>query len=204
MAQRAAREAAPRAPSVAAELLEQALRLVDPSDPRADELTAERVAVLVRSGRAAEAEALARDRLLWAPTSDVAGHLRWGLASALQMQGRLAEALEETLRAVRAPGLAPWRRARLLSEASQWSFYTGDPATARSLAEEAIHAGEGHRDGVAVCLGLTALSRIALDELEFARAISLSSQHSRGHATAGCSARASTGSTRPSISEAPC
>ena len=174
--QRAAREAAPRAPTVAAELLEQALRLVEPSDPRRDELTAERVAALVRSGRPAEAEALARERLAWAPNSDVAGRLRWGLAAALQVQGRLREALEETLKAVDARGLAAWRRARLLAEASQWSFYTGDPAKARALAEEAITAGEHHGDHVATCLGLTALSRIALDELEFDRAISLARQ----------------------------
>ena len=89
--QRAAREAAPRAPSVAADLFEQALRLVDPSDPRRDELTAERVAALVRSDRAGEAEAMARERLVWAPNSVVAGHLRWGLAAALQVQSRLRE-----------------------------------------------------------------------------------------------------------------
>ncbi|HEX2046472.1 MAG TPA: AAA family ATPase [Acidimicrobiales bacterium] len=174
--QRAARETAPRAPGVAAGLLERALSLVEPSDQRGDELTAERVAALVRGGRPAEAETLARERLVWAPDSAVAGHLRWGLAAALQMQGRLGEALEETLRAVGARGLAPWRRARLLAEASQWSFYTGDPEKASALAEEAIAAGQGHDDDVAVCLGLTALSRIALDRLEFPQAIALSSQ----------------------------
>ena len=63
-----------------------------------------------------------------------------------------------------------------MAEASQWSFYTGDPTKARTLAEEAITAGELHGDYAAVCLGLTALSRIALNELALARAISLSSQ----------------------------
>ena len=51
------------------------------------------------------------------------------------------------MRTVNASGLAAGRRARLQAEASQWTFYTGDPATATLLAEEAI-------------------SRIGLDELD--------------------------------------
>lgn len=169
----AAREAAPRSAAVAAELLEHGLRLVDPSDARRDRLTGELVAALVRSGRPVEAESLARQRLVLAPSTGEAGILRWGLAAALQVQGRLREALDETLAAADERGLPPWRRARLVAEAAQWSFYSGDRAQAAALADRAIASGERYGDDAAVCLGLTALSRIALDEADFGRAVAL-------------------------------
>lgn len=189
--QRAAREAAPRSAPAAAELLEHCLRLADPSDPRGDELAGELVAALVRSGRPEEAESLARQRLVLAPSTGEAARLRWGLAAALQIQGRLREALNQTLAAAGDHGIPPWRRARLLAEAAQWSFYSGDRAQAAALAHQAITSGEGSGDDVAVCLALTALSRLALDEVDFDRAVALGRRAVQRAAESGVDRRTS-------------
>jgi hypothetical protein len=57
---RAARDEAPRAPAVAADLLEQALALTDAQDPDRDLLLAERAENLMWSGRLTDAEAICR------------------------------------------------------------------------------------------------------------------------------------------------
>lgn len=189
--QRAAREAAPRSAAAAAELLEHCLRLADPSDPRGDELHGELVAALVRSGHPVEAESRARQRLVLAPSTGETGRLRWGLAAALQVQGRLREALDHTLAAADDQLVPPWRRARLLAEAAQWSFYTGDRARATALAHEAITSGERSGNDAAVCLALTALSRLALDEADFDRAVALGRRSVQRAAESGIDRRTS-------------
>ena len=171
--QRAAREAAPGSPGVAAGLLEQALALLDGSDRRSDQIGAELVAALVRCGRPTQAEALGRDILDRESDTEIAGSVRWGLAEALQMQGRFPEALAQVEEATGATGLSEGRRARLLADAALWRYYTGDPSAARTAAEQAITAGELSGDDIAVCLGLSALSRVAVDELDLSQGITL-------------------------------
>ncbi len=116
---RAARGIASRSPSSAVEFLLRAMDLVDPSDPLRDELTAELVAALVWSGRSVDAERAAREALSRTVTSQSAGNLRWALAEAVAVQGRLGEALEHIEAAVREPGIPEWRRPRLMAAASQ-------------------------------------------------------------------------------------
>ena len=57
---RAARQAAPRSPDVAAELLDRAVRLMAPGDPGRDRLLAERASSLMWAGRIADAETACR------------------------------------------------------------------------------------------------------------------------------------------------
>jgi tetratricopeptide (TPR) repeat protein len=170
--QRAARQAAPLAPAVAAELLERALQLADPSDPCRDTLRAELAAALVWSGRPRDAEKLARQTLA-DPAGVAAGSLQWALAEALQVQGRLHEALPYIEAAAGHPGLPEGQRARLLADAAQWRFYTGDADAAAVLAHHAVAAGEACSDDIAVCLGLSALSRMATERLDLPEGISL-------------------------------
>ena len=81
---RAAREAAPRSPDVAADLLDRAVGLMAPWDPGRDRLLAERVSGLTWAGRIADAEATCRlllDRNLddpWrAPSGYISGTSCW-------------------------------------------------------------------------------------------------------------------------------
>ena len=170
---RAARSAAPRAPGSATDLLRSAVDLVDPSYEQSDELVAELVASLVWSGQAPEAEKLAIETLPRVHDSGTLGSLRWSLAVASAMQGKLPEALSHTQAAAEEPGLPRWRRARLLADASQWRFYTGDVDGAQTVAQRAIEEGSSCGDEVATALGYSALSRVAMERCDFALAISL-------------------------------
>src|ERR1700751_3796549 len=60
---RAARQAAPRSPDVAADLLGRAAGLMTPGDPGRDGLLAERASSLMWAGRVADAEAPCRSLL---------------------------------------------------------------------------------------------------------------------------------------------
>lgn len=169
---RAARTAAPRSPSSAAELLRRALTLHDPNDAKADEVAAELVSSLVWAGEAPEAESLAVE-LLTRVGEETSANLRWALAIACAMQGRLGDALKHTEDAVDDPALNARHRARLLAEASQWRFYTGDIAGADEVARRAIAAGEGCGDPVAIASALCAMSRVAMERCDFGSAVSL-------------------------------
>ena len=171
-----ARSIAPRSPSSAAALLQRGLELSDASDPMSYYLVADLVAALVRSGRPHDAERLAREALERVSTSEMVGSLRWGLASAMAVQGRLQEALQHTEAALEEPSFPKERRPRLLADASQWRFYTGDLQGAHQAAEQAISAGEEHGDDVAICLGLSALSRVAMERCQLESAISLANE----------------------------
>lgn len=73
---RAASEAAPRWPAVAADLLERAVGLADPADPGRDRLLVERAAALMWSGRLSDAEAACRSLLDRDPDPSVAAPTR--------------------------------------------------------------------------------------------------------------------------------
>jgi hypothetical protein len=103
---RAGREAAPRAPAVAAELLERALALTRPDAPSYEEVRAERVEPLVWSGRGADVEALCREALARGGGAERENHFRLGLARGLQTQGRLLEAHAEFERLACSPSVA--------------------------------------------------------------------------------------------------
>ena len=80
---RAAREAAPRAPAVAVELLQRALEFADPTDPGRDGLLAEQAVSLMWSGRLADAEALCRNVLGRGHLPDLDAMLRLCLVQTL-------------------------------------------------------------------------------------------------------------------------
>ncbi len=103
---RAAREAAPRAPAVAADLLAAALDLTAPDDPvTVRDILAELVPPLMWTGRGAAVEAVCRQALAAGHSHDREGLFRFGLARALFIQGRLAEARAAFEDAAQSPGV---------------------------------------------------------------------------------------------------
>lgn len=152
--ERAAREAAPRGAQVAAELLEEALRLSDPSDPGGKRLVAELALNLAAAGRHARAQELCREALEDHPPPEAEGALRLCLAESLLDQGRLADALEQAQRVAQAPELSERDRARALGWLAVGVFFTRDQAATVAAATRAREAGEraGHAGVVAKAL----------------------------------------------------
>jgi len=152
--ERAAREAAPRGAQVAAELLEEALRLCDPSDPGRRRLVADLALNLAAAGRHDQAQELCRETLEDDPSPAVEGALRLCLAESLMDQGRLREALEQAQRVAQAPELSERDRARALSWLTAGVFFSRDQAATVAAATRAREAGEraGHAGVVATAL----------------------------------------------------
>jgi Tetratricopeptide repeat len=92
---RAANQAAPRSPAVAAELLERAIGLADPADPGRDRLLVDRAGALMWSGRLPEAEAALRSLLDREHDPSVEGQARILLSRTLGTQGRMRDTLRE-------------------------------------------------------------------------------------------------------------
>jgi tetratricopeptide (TPR) repeat protein len=111
--QRAARQAAPRAPAVAVELLGRALELAGPSAPARGGLLAEQAVSLMWSGRLADAEAVCRQVLGRTHDTETDATLRLCLVQTLLGRGRVEEALEETEAAVASGQLSNPERVRL-------------------------------------------------------------------------------------------
>ncbi|HYZ47242.1 MAG TPA: LuxR C-terminal-related transcriptional regulator, partial [Actinomycetota bacterium] len=168
---RAGRRVAARAPSVAADFLRRALELSDPADPVTAEIGAELAVSLALAGQPAEALARAHDALALARDPATVGLLRWVLGSASAVLGRLTDALHYTELAAREEGLPPGRRARLLADVSQWRFYTGDVDEAETAARSAVAEGRRSGDEIAVGLGMSALSRVAMERGDLDEAI---------------------------------
>jgi DNA-binding CsgD family transcriptional regulator/energy-coupling factor transporter ATP-binding protein EcfA2 len=185
---RAAREAAPRSPATAVQLLERARELVGPVPGQADPLLAELAVALAWAGRLAEAEELGVQVLRRRPEPEVAGALRCGLVYALAWQGRPVEALKHT---VLGPDerLSEWDEALLGAEAAAASLFAFDLKTAGARASEAASAAERLGHDVALCHALTVLSWVTLfagrphEATELAgRAVAIADRSSSGEA----------------------
>jgi len=111
--QRAARQAAPRAPTVAVDLLGRALELAGPADPARDGLLAEQAVSLMWAGRLADAEATCREVLARTHDRDTAAMLRLCLMQTLLGRGRIEQALQEVETAVASQQLSDPERVRL-------------------------------------------------------------------------------------------
>jgi DNA-binding NarL/FixJ family response regulator len=168
---RAGREAGPRAPAVAAELLERALALTSPDAPFYDEVRMELVEPLVWSGRGADVEALCREALGRAGGAERENHFRLGLARGLLTQGRLLEARAEYERLARAPSLAEPARLLVAAYAANLGAFLGADEAAESAAAVLDAAADGPAAAIArIALAATALfsghSDVALGRLD--------------------------------------
>jgi hypothetical protein len=173
---RAARQAAPRAPSVAAELLGRAVTLIDAPDPARDELQVEQINALVWSGHVAEAEALARRLLEGHLRPDAEASLRLYLGRALTLQGEVQHALMVLETAT--CGLTNTDEDRTLLQATAaWPrALSGDLDGAQTAGAAASAEAERLGNDVAWCTAAGALSAVALFRGHLDDAVSLAVQ----------------------------
>jgi DNA-binding CsgD family transcriptional regulator len=144
---RAAREAAPRSPEVAADLLGQAAGLMTPGDPGRVRLLAEQATSLMWAGRLADAEAACRSLLGRNLDPSLHGAVRARLGHVLLAAGQARDGLCELERACQSPPLTGAERAEALAWASLARLTLADldgAAEAAALARPAAVAAGDH------------------------------------------------------------
>jgi DNA-binding CsgD family transcriptional regulator len=158
---RAAREALSCSPQVAVELLDRAVELSGTGHPAREEMLADRALALSWAGRADEALGAARAMLAASIGAPLEGRLRLGLARALLVQGRWADAARELeIVAARSDG-SRMAAARLLGDAALARAHCGELGRAVALAEEAMAIGQQLGDELAQSIALSSLAVVA-------------------------------------------
>ncbi len=158
---RAAREAAARAPDVAADLLARAAGLMDPSDPGRDRLLTERASSLMLAGRIADAEAACELLLDSGHDPLVEGLVRICLGHALLAAGRASDALQELERAVESPSLTDTERASAQAWAGLARLWLGDLGGAAATAEQAWQAATAAGEHLSTSIAMTSLAGVS-------------------------------------------
>jgi DNA-binding CsgD family transcriptional regulator/tetratricopeptide (TPR) repeat protein len=172
---RAAREAVPRSPQVAVELLDRAIMLGGLANPGHDEMLAERALALTWAGRAEEAAQQARAMLAASPGGLLEQRLRLALAQALLVQGRWAESAQDLETLAARAGTVGAERGRLLGDAALARAHLGDLKQALSLAQAAARIGEQVGDELTRSVALSSRAVVAhfearhLDSVEASR-----------------------------------
>jgi DNA-binding CsgD family transcriptional regulator len=159
---RAARQAAPRSPEVAADLLSRAARLMAAGDPGRDRLLAERASSLMWAGRSADAEAACRLLLGRDLDPSLEGAVRACLGHALLTGGQAPEGLCELERACQSPLLTGAERAEAQAWASFARMLAADLDGAAAAAGEAWAAAVSARDDVATSIAMATLAMNSL------------------------------------------
>ncbi|HTQ93276.1 MAG TPA: AAA family ATPase [Streptosporangiaceae bacterium] len=158
---RAARQAAPRSPDVAADLLDQAVGLMAPGDPGRYGLLAERASSLMWAGRIADAETACRLLLDRDLDPSLEGAVRVCLGHALLSAGRARDSLCELERACQSPLLTGADRA----EAQAWASFARlrllDLDGAAAAAGEARSAAVSARDHAATSIAMASLAVVS-------------------------------------------
>ena len=155
---KAAREAAPTSPDVAADLLERAIGLLGPADPGRDRLLAEQASSLMWAGRITAAKTICRAVLERGRDPGAEGPARLCLGYALVAQSRQREALPELERAAGSPGLTGAGR----TSARAWAGYARlslvDLDGASATAAEALSATPADPLATSVAMATRALA----------------------------------------------
>ena len=159
--QRAARQAAPRAPAVAVELLERALDLAGPAGPARDGLLAEQAVSLMWSGRLADAEAVCYEVLARTHDRNMDATLRLCLVQTLLGRGRIEKALQEADAAVASQQLPDPQRVRLQAFKASALASLGQLDAAAETAAWTRPAAEKVRDDLARCICVATLALVA-------------------------------------------
>jgi len=158
---RAARQAAPRSPDVAADLLDRAVLLMAPGDPGRDGLLAERASSLMWAGRIADAEATCRMLLGRDHDRSVEGAVRVCLGHALLAGGRAREGLNELERACQSSLLTGAERAEALAWASLARLVLADLDGAAAAAAQARPVAVAARDHLATSVAVVSLAQVS-------------------------------------------
>jgi DNA-binding CsgD family transcriptional regulator len=158
---RAAREAAPTSPDVAADLLDRATGLMHPADPGRDHLLAERASSLMWAGRAAPAEDLCRALLDRHHDPSVDASARICLGHALLVGGRPRDGLRELERAGRSAALTSAEQASALGWASIARKWLGDLDGSAAVAEQARSAAPVAGDHLTTAIAMASLAGVS-------------------------------------------
>jgi DNA-binding CsgD family transcriptional regulator/tetratricopeptide (TPR) repeat protein len=158
---RAAREAAPRSPDVAADLLDRAAGLMAPGDPGRDGLLAERASSLAWAGRITDAEAACRLLLGHDLDPSLEDTVRVCLGHVLMSGGRARDGLCELERACESPLLTGSERAGAQAWASFARQWLGNLDGAAAAAEEARSAAISVRDPLTTSVTLASLALVS-------------------------------------------
>src|SRR6516164_255109 len=160
---RAARQAAPRSPEVAADLLGRAAGLMTPTDPGRDGLLAEQASSLMWAGRIGDAETACRSLLGRDLDPPLENTVRVCLGNVLlAVDGRAPEGLCELERACQSPLLTGPEQAGAQAWASFARQLMGDLDGAAATAGEARSAAVSARDHVATSIVMDTLALNAL------------------------------------------
>ena len=156
---RAAGDAAPRAPAIAAELLRRAVRLLPEDDPERDAIQTELAEALLGAGENVQAGALASELLAHPLDPELGGRLRFVLIVVLSLQGgdeRLDLEVEAVLQ--ESPEMPPAQQARLLGHSSFGRTFSGDFSGAERVARQALELAERGSDDAMSVWTMCALS----------------------------------------------
>ncbi|HET6749023.1 MAG TPA: AAA family ATPase [Actinomycetes bacterium] len=154
----AAREAAPKSPTIAADLLERAVGLSEPADPGRDRLLAERASTLVWAGRLADAEATCRVLLDRDHDPSLQAQARICLGWIMVAEGRMRDALRQLERVHQSPAAGDQARATAWGWASMAHLSLGELDGAAAAAEQARPAAAAAGDHATTSLALTCLA----------------------------------------------
>ena len=156
---RAAGDAAPRSPVIAAELLRRAVSLLPDDDPERDAMQTELVEALLGAGENVQAGALASELLARPHDPTLGERLRFVLIVVLSLRGgdeRLDLEVEAVLR--ESPDMPPAQQARLLGHSSFGRTFSGDFSGAERVARHALEIAERGADDAMPVWTMCALS----------------------------------------------
>jgi DNA-binding CsgD family transcriptional regulator len=157
---RAAREAAPTSPDVAADLLERAIELMAPADANRDRLLAEQASSVVLAGRSSAAMTICRALLERDHDPSAEGAARLCLAHALLVSGHPRDGLGQLDSAADLPVLTEAERASTLGLASVAHRWLGNLDASASVAARARTAGETTGDHLTTAIAMTSLATV--------------------------------------------
>jgi DNA-binding CsgD family transcriptional regulator len=155
---RAAAQAATGAPSVAVEFLHGAQALLPQGHPDSDLLASEVADALLRAGQVAEASVAAEAVLDRPHRPDVDVPMRLTLVSALSLQNRTRELVEQSETALRVSRLPLADQALVLAQESYGKTFSGDFIGGESTARRALEVAERSGDAAMTAWSLAALS----------------------------------------------
>lgn len=168
---RAAREAGGGAPSVAADLLERAIALAQPS--QIDDLRQEQAASMFWAGRIIDAESVLRSLLDRRPED---GAARGTLGQALMAQGRVQEALREFETAAATATLSPQLEATIRGWTGHARMLLGELDGAWEAATAGRQAADRTGDAENACIALCCLAMVHNFRCELTDAVRLAEE----------------------------
>lgn len=173
---RAARESAARSPTIAADLLERAIALMESGDQRRDQWILERARALVSAGRVSDAAAICEELLCRSNDPHAEGPARLCLGHALLVSGRARDGLRELEQAARTARLTDVERASALGWASVCRIWLADLDGASVAAGRARIAADAVGDHMITAIAVTMSSVAARLRGQLGNSIRLSDE----------------------------